>query len=169
MESATEAEFLEFVVARRDRLLRTAFLLTGDESRARKLLQMSVARARRHWRRITHFEDPETYLLGQMVMARASRRQQWISWGKGIRDRQGERRPDRGDAPEGMWEVLHTLPPRTRAVLVLRHYEEVPEDDVAYLAGCSLQTVQREERRGLERLQEVLPEEVSDAAGGAAT
>lgn len=169
MDSAIEAEFRDFVVARRHRLLRTAFLLTGDTRRAERLLQLSLVRAWRHWRRITRAEDPESYLLRAMVTSHASRRRQWMFRAREILDRRSGKQPEGEEAAEGIWDVLHGLSPRTRAVLVLRHYEELPEDDVAYLVGCSLATVAREERRGLHRLDEsTRPEHEDDAKPAAA-
>ncbi len=40
-----------------------------------------------------------------------------------------------------MWAVLTTLPARQRAVLVLRYYEDLPDDTIAAILGCAPSTV----------------------------
>jgi RNA polymerase sigma factor (sigma-70 family) len=58
-------------------------------------------------------------------------------------------------------EALGTLPPRQRAVLVLRYFEDLSEAQVADLLGCSLGTVKSTASRGLTRLQAALTVEFS--------
>jgi RNA polymerase sigma factor (sigma-70 family) len=50
---------------------------------------------------------------------------------------------------------LAQLPPRQRAVLVLRYWEQFSESEAADLLGCSLGTVKSSASRGLTRLREV--------------
>lgn len=52
-----------------------------------------------------------------------------------------------------IWRLLATLPPRTRAVLVLRFYEDLPEADIAAALGCSVGSVKSQLSRGLARLR----------------
>jgi len=65
-------------------------------------------------------------------------------------------RIERWDAPDGvvlhetMWRALGALPPRMRAVVVLRFYEDLTEADTAAVLGCSVGTVKSQTSRGLD-------------------
>jgi RNA polymerase sigma factor (sigma-70 family) len=52
-----------------------------------------------------------------------------------------------------MWDVLLTLPPRQRAAIVLRFYEDLPDEEIAALLGCKVPTVRTAVFRGLEKLR----------------
>jgi RNA polymerase sigma factor (sigma-70 family) len=61
--------------------------------------------------------------------------------------------------------ALHRLPPRMRAVLVLRYWEDLPEAEVARVLGCSAGSVKSQASRGLRRLRAVLAEETAEQEG----
>lgn len=72
--------------------------------------------------------------------------------------------PDRGatsdssaavDDRDGLRRALACLPPRQRAVVVLRYAEDLPEAEVAALLGCSVGSVKSQASRGLVRLRQV--------------
>ncbi|MGI9008373.1 MAG: sigma-70 family RNA polymerase sigma factor [Streptosporangiaceae bacterium] len=69
--------------------------------------------------------------------------------GPGIPDRTAEV-ADR----DFLLRALAALPPRQRAVLVLRYFDDLPEAEVAAMLGCSLGTVKSQAARGLARLRE---------------
>ena len=52
-----------------------------------------------------------------------------------------------------MWELLAELPPRRRAALVLRFYEDLQVRDIAVALGCSPGTVKSLIHRGLAQLR----------------
>lgn len=52
-----------------------------------------------------------------------------------------------------LWDVLGTLPPRQRAAIVLRFYEDLPDSEIAALLGCRVATVRTAVFRGLEKLR----------------
>jgi RNA polymerase sigma factor (sigma-70 family) len=60
------------------------------------------------------------------------------------------------DDRDRLRRALLTLPQRQRAVVVLRHYDDLSEADVAAQLGCSVGTVKSQSARGLARLREVL-------------
>lgn len=66
--------FEDFVRARSSRLLRTAFLLNGqNQAEAEDLLQIALERAYRHWHRISGVDEPELYVRRVLVNASADR------------------------------------------------------------------------------------------------
>ncbi|MYS81146.1 SigE family RNA polymerase sigma factor [Embleya scabrispora] len=162
-----EAEFKEFVLGARTRLLRTAYLLTGDHHRAEDLVQTALIRVYKRWRRIDRTMGAEAYTRRIVVNLHNS-------WWR----RKSSREQSRAELPEGvarnahalvelhtdMWAALATLSPRTRAVLVLRYYEDLPEAEVAHILGSPIGTVKSQHARGLARLRAVLATERPESA-----
>ncbi|GAA2151281.1 sigma-70 family RNA polymerase sigma factor [Humibacillus xanthopallidus] len=52
-----------------------------------------------------------------------------------------------------VWRALATLPPRQRAVVVLRFYEDLPERAIAEALGCTVGTVKSQLSRALATLR----------------
>lgn len=158
MDAGAEDDFREFVVARTPVLLGTAYALTGDRGLAEDLLQTALLKTYRHWRNVRHFEYPDAYVRQVMT-------NQQISWWRRRRVAESDRPvPDRA-GPDGrsgiedrdeLWRALQELPPRTRAVLVLRYWEDLPEAEAARILGCSVGSVKSQASRGLQRLRKVL-------------
>ena len=160
MDRKTEADFHDFVVSRSPALLSTAYLLTGDRHRAEDLLQSALAKSLRHWSRISAAGTAEPYL--RRILLNEHR-----SWWRSPRNREIPlaELPDRavpGGDPAGfsdrdlVWRALQQLAPRTRAVLVLRYWEDRSEVETAQLLDCSVGTVKSLAHRGLRRLADVL-------------
>jgi RNA polymerase sigma-70 factor (sigma-E family) len=152
-----EAAFEAFVAARSIDLLRTAVLLTGDRGHAEDLLQTALVKAYRRWNRIDG--DPYPYVRRVLVTSAASWRrlratQEIVSLP--AYDLAAPDGTDAVDERERMAEALATLPPRMRAVLVLRYTEDLSEAAAADLLGCSVHTVRSQTVRGLARLRAVL-------------
>jgi RNA polymerase sigma factor (sigma-70 family) len=55
-----------------------------------------------------------------------------------------------------LWQAVQDLPPRQRAVLVLRFHEDLTEAEVARVLGLPLGMVKSLAHRGLARLRERL-------------
>jgi len=156
VEVEIEVEFDAFVAARWKRLLRTAYLLTGDHHEAEDLVQATLAKAYPHWARIRRLDSPDAYLYRAMVNNSLSRhrlrraRQLLMPWvPEGIR-------------PSAVGQVeqrsllqlaLGELPPRQRAVVVLRYWEDLSEQQVAAVLGCSTGNVKSQASRGLAKLR----------------
>ncbi len=158
MGTRDEAAFEAFVAARSDELLRTAVLLTRDRGHAEDLLQTALVKAYRRWARIDG-DDPYPYVRRILVTSAAS-------WWR-LRSSQEivalpASDPAGPDATEDVAErarvtdALATLPPRMRAVLVLRYAEDLSEADTATTLGCSVHTVRSQTVRGLARLRVLL-------------
>lgn len=157
MNADDERAFREFVSARSPSLMRLAFLLVGgDQHTAEDLVQTALAKLAPRWLRV---ESPEAYV--KQVMYR-----QQISWWRVAR-----RRPEivQQDPPERAHQdgthaselrmvlrgALSKLTPRQRTVLVLRYFEDLPEQEVARELGCSVGTVRSTAHRSLARLREM--------------
>jgi RNA polymerase sigma-70 factor (sigma-E family) len=150
-----EAGFEAFVAARSDDLLRFAVLLVRDHGHAEDLVQTALVKAYRRWNRIAAV-DPYPYVRRVLVTSAASWRrlrttQEIVSLparetaGPDLNDGFGDR--------EQMADALATLPPRMRAVLVLRYAEDLSEAATAEALGCSVATVKSQTARGLLRLR----------------
>jgi len=155
---AAEVSFEEFVYARSGSLLRTALLLTGqNQAEAEDLLQLALERAYRHWARVCRSGEPERYVRGILAHASADR------WRRLAR--RAERPlpaaadpalPDHSAVVadrDYLLRALAALPPRQRAVLVLRYFDDLSEAATADMLGCSVGTVKSQAARGLARLR----------------
>jgi RNA polymerase sigma-70 factor (sigma-E family) len=159
--SDDEASFEEFVAGSSARLFTLARLLTGgNRAEAEDLLQGALERAYRRWGRISRRRDPERYVRQMLVNASVDR------W------RRLRRRPETALATAGpgpcaadataaiadrdlLLRGLAALPPRQRAVLVLRYFEDLSEAQTAATLSCSVGTVKSQAARGLARLREI--------------
>lgn len=153
-------DFEAFVDAAQPPLLRFALLLTGSRHDAEDLLQGALEKVCRSWKRVREMEQPLAYTKRTMVNLHTSR------WRKLRREvLSGDGPPDRGHelraAPpveDPMWGLLATLPPRQRAVLVLRYYEDLSEREIAETLGCTVGTVKSQASRALDKLRASLTE-----------
>ncbi|WP_062431403.1 SigE family RNA polymerase sigma factor [Herbidospora daliensis] len=156
--------FADFVAARGTALLRTAYLTCGSVHEAEDVLQAALEKACRNWSRIDD-RDPEPYvrrIIVNTVISRARRRAilRIIPTGSP---------PDR-PAPaddvvlrQVLMDGLRALPPRQRAVIVLRYWEDLTEAQTAEILGCSTGTVKSQAAKAMARLRTLLGEEVSSA------
>jgi RNA polymerase sigma-70 factor (sigma-E family) len=151
-------DFREFVAARSPALLRTAYLLTGDRGHAEDLLQSALAKVYRHWRRVTATGSPEAYVRKVMVNERHGwwRRDRLPLVLGPVPDRPGPDEAAGVDDRDVLWRAVLAMPPRTRAVLVLRYWEDLSEADTAEVLGCSVGTVKSQASRGLRKLHDLL-------------
>ncbi|MEQ4720185.1 SigE family RNA polymerase sigma factor [Nonomuraea sp. B19D2] len=146
-----DVEFEDFVRTRGSALLRYGYVLTGNADDAADLVQEALLKLSGSWRRVRNKENPESYV--RTIMTR-----QHISW---WRSRRRERVTD--DLPEGsytddhafgeLWKELAALPRKQRVVLVLRYYEDLPDNEIAEILGISRGTVRSQAFRGLNALR----------------
>ena len=155
-------EFDAFVRARTPALLRSAFLLTGDQQLAEDLVQSALTRTHLAWKRLEDIANAESYARRTMYHLQ-------VSWWR--RRKVAEVLP--GDLPDQAGVVDHAgtvslrlvlraamlrLSARQRAVLVLRFFEDRTEAEAADLLGVSVGTVKSQTARALARLRAVAPE-----------
>ena len=146
------ASYEEFVSARYQALVRSAYLLTGHHHDAEDLVQTALLRAVSRWRRIE--DNPEPYVRKIMVNENISRWRRHRG-----REHLAEAVPD-APAPSGdhddaveLRRALSQLSPRQRTVVVLRYYEDLTERQVAELLGIGVGTVKSTTRDALARLR----------------
>ncbi len=149
-----DESFESFMAAALPGLLRFGHLLTGDPHRAEELVQVALVRTYLRWKTVDR-TTPQAYVRAAMVNTHTS----W--WRRGRRE--GALPPGYDPvAPVGAMSeyddrdvalrALMTLPPRQRAVLVLRYYEDLSEAQIAATLGCSTGTVKSQASRALRTL-----------------
>ncbi len=162
--------FDAFVASRGAVLLRFAYLLSGDRHAAEDLVQSALAKAYRHWDRVSAAEHPEAYVRRIVVREHLSWRRLRSSGEVVTADPAAGAGEDGAAAPgtdvaarDAAWRLLATLPRRQRAVLVLRFYEDLDDDAVARVLSCSPSTVRSNAARGLAALRRLVPTLDSEA------
>ncbi|MEV1001396.1 SigE family RNA polymerase sigma factor [Nonomuraea sp. NPDC050202] len=151
--------FREFVLARQQALMRTAYLLTGDAHLAEDLLQSVLIKVVGQWAKLARDGSPEAYTRKALV-------NQYISW----RRRPRPELPS-ADVPERaassdeaaldrivLRQALAKLGPKQRAVIVLRFWEDLTEAQTAEVLGCSIGNVKSQTHHALARLRTIAPE-----------
>jgi RNA polymerase sigma-70 factor (sigma-E family) len=151
------ATFESYVEQRGASLTRLAYLLVHDHHLAQDLTQETLARLHRHWAKVSAFDDPDAYVRRIMVNQLTSWRRR-RSWSE--RTAPGVERDDATEDPatagverDAMWELLKTLSPQQRAVIVLRFYEDLDDATIASLLDCSPATVRSHASKALARLR----------------
>ena len=147
-------EFTEFVAARMPALLRTAYLLTGDWAAGEDLLQTTLEQCWRRWNRLG--EHPEPYVRQAMLRTFLSwRRRRWT--GETPTEELPEVAVDDAtsayDEREQLWRALQRLPRRQRAVIVLRYFDDLSEQETAAALGVAVGTVKSQASKALAALR----------------
>jgi RNA polymerase sigma-70 factor (sigma-E family) len=156
-----EQEYIEYVTARLPALRRLAYALCGDPHQADDLVQQTITTLFVRWGRIRAVGHLDGYVRTILVHTFIDERR--LSWSK---VRLFGHLPEERAAPvdEGFEErsvvraALAQVPPRQRAVLVLRFVYDLPVADVAESLGCSEGTVKSQASRGLTTLRRLLDE-----------
>jgi len=168
MGTASRRRFEAFAAAAADTLFRAGYLMTGDASEAEDLVQETFIRVARRWPRVAAMEHPVAYarrILINLALDGAQRRSRHRAeleapGGQPELADESATRALQGidDLAEFRW-ALTRLPPRERAVLVLRYWADLPVAEVAAALGCSAGTVKSTASRGAARLAGVLAHE----------
>ena len=155
--------FAEFAATRLSRLLRYALMLTGDRELAQDVVQDVLARAQVRWRKIVSADSPDAYVRRMVLNEYLSWRRTWAvrtvqSVGERLvelSDARGASRDHADDVAnaDDVWNRLAMLPRKQRAVLVLRYYEQLDDDEIAGLLGCARVTVRSNASKALKALR----------------
>lgn len=159
------AAFEAYFRARRDAVRRTAYLLCGDWHRADDHAQAAFVKLHRHWRRIRDRDALDGWMRRTVVRSVVDEsRRPWR------RERSTEVL-DAGAVDSGsdgvatrhvLVDGLRSVPPRQRAVLVLRFLEGLDVAGTAAALGCSEGTVKSQTAHGLTALRAVLGDTLDD-------
>jgi RNA polymerase sigma-70 factor (sigma-E family) len=159
-------QFADFAVARAAALHRAAYLMVGDAQLAQDLVQEALTKTYVAWPRLRDPRNAEAYCRKAITTTA-------IGWyrRKGWRNERPTERV-RGDDPglaghetaiverDAVWRELQQLPPRQRAALVLRFYEDLTEAQTAEAMGCAVGTVKSQVSAGLTKLRDRLGDDV---------
>jgi RNA polymerase sigma-70 factor (sigma-E family) len=153
---STGLDFASFYAAARPTLLRTTYAVTGDRQLAEDAVQVAFAKAYAGWARVARADDPTAYVRRIAVNAALGHRRRAFN----RRETTVERLPDRPVDPgmdalerDEVWRAVQSLPPRQRAVVVLRYYEDLSERQIADALGCRPGTVKSQASAALTTLR----------------
>lgn len=157
-----DEEFRDFVAARSAALLRVAYLLTGDTHIAEDLLQAALTKTYLAWHRIRDHAAVEAYVKRTLATTATSWwRRRWHGERPSAEPPESAQ-PDRtaeSDDRDVVWRHIRALPARQRAVIVLRYYEDLSEQEIATVLGCAPGTVKSQASRALATLRARLADE----------
>jgi RNA polymerase sigma-70 factor (sigma-E family) len=144
-------------------LLRFAYLVTRDHSRAEEAVQDALLSAYSRWSRICRSQDPEAYVRRSIVNADISRWRRFLRRETPAEDPgSGSAAPDHAVAQaehDVVWTLCATLPAKQRAAVVLRYYEDLPDAEIAEILECSPATVRSQIHRALATLRTTIAAE----------
>jgi RNA polymerase sigma-70 factor (sigma-E family) len=161
-----EREYGDYVAARAGRLCEFAYLMCGDWHGAQDAVQTALTKLYVAWPRLHHREAVDPYvrrivlraLLDQRRLARFRREASWAEPPEtAVLADLADATPDR----LAVLKALARVPPRQRAVLILRYWEDQSVEEVAVALGCSTGTVKSQAARGLQTLRQLLGDEVT--------
>ncbi len=169
VRATDEQQYTEYVTARLPTLRRIAYLLCGDSHRADDIVQNAITRLYIHWTRAKAADNIDAYV--RTIVVRTFLNEQRTGWLSRVRlVRETPDRPVREGPDVETTEVLHAalarVPPRQRAVLVLRFLYDLPVADVAKILGCSAGNVKSQTSHGLAALRKHLGEHNLSLLGG---
>lgn len=151
-----EQEFTAWAAGCERQLLRSAFLLTGDLHRAEDLVQEALTRVALRWSRL-RTGNPTAY--ARTIIVRDN-----ISWWRRRREVSVAEPYDAAspsidpDTAMVVRSALARLTARQRAVLVLRHFDDLTEREAADVLGVTIGTVKSQNAAALARLRDGAPE-----------
>ncbi|MEU8259533.1 SigE family RNA polymerase sigma factor [Micromonospora sp. NPDC048999] len=148
--------YREYVTARLESLRRTAYLLCGDWHTADDLVSTALVKLLRHWRRVSTMDSPDAYVRRTLLRVWLDeRRRPWrreSAWAE-VPDRAVRPAADASVDRVTLLALLAELPPRRRAVLVLRYFCDLSVEETARELGCSPGTVKSQAARAIEMLR----------------
>lgn len=165
--------FDEYVSARLGALVRYATVITCDPHLAEDITQDVLVKAQARWSRISRVDAPERYLkrmvLNEFLSWRRRRAARQVPLSMAALDRLMCAVDDRTaefDQRDALLRVIASLPPRQRAAVALRFYEDLADEEIAELLGCREVTVRSHISRALGAMRLALAPSLATASGG---
>jgi RNA polymerase sigma-70 factor (sigma-E family) len=152
-----DADFEELYRNTWAHLFRVVYGVAGDRTVAEDALQAAYAKVYASWGRVQAAENPEAYVRRMAVNeVLTTVRRPWFRAERPTQDV----RPTAVASHEAstverdaVWRAVRALPPRQRAVIVLRYYEGLSEAEIARTLGCSAGTVKSQASAALTNLR----------------
>lgn len=164
-----DEQFAMFVRSCLPELMRFGVAISGNPHDAEDLVQTALEGTGRRWRHVRAGGEPTAYVKRAMVNAHISR---WRRLRREVLgDADGHEPAPAAVLPlaeRELWVALSLLPPRQRAVMVLRYYEDLPEAEIAAVLGCAPGTVKSQASKAMVTLRRALtsgddlPKETAD-------
>ena len=142
--------------------VRLAYLLTGDRHQAEDLAHEAFVRCVGRFQHLRAHTAFDAYLRRAVVNLHTSTirhrvvEREWLRREGPRAARETSSQADVGGRAD-LWRALGALPPRQRAALVLRYYEDLSERDTAEVLGCTVAAVKSLVARGSDALRTQLP------------
>ncbi|WP_328993424.1 SigE family RNA polymerase sigma factor [Kribbella sp. NBC_01245] len=160
MKASEQADLRDYVIARKAALLRTAYLLSGDWHKAEDLVSMTVLKLYGSWRKVRAAAYPDAYVRRILVRVFLQEKRH-----PSRREHPTDLLPETASAPattdldhrEDLRRLLDRMPPRQRAVLVLRYYDDLSIEQTAEVLGCSAGAVKSLTVRAIDSIRGLLP------------
>lgn len=161
VENGGPVDFEEFAAERLPSLTRYATMLAGSRELGEDLVQDALVKAHGKWNRISGLDRPDLYVKRVVT-------NEFLSWRRRRRVSTIELLPEvaeiaRGDRPpsheetgadrDELWAELAKLPRQQRAVLVLRFYEGLNDQEIAIVLDCRPGTVRGYGSRALANMR----------------
>jgi len=141
-------------------LSRTAFLMVGDAGVAEELVMEAFSRTLPRWSAVQDADQPVAYLRRAVVNLCASRVRRLAVERRARNRADGERAvrwdADLADDSRVVLDAVRHLPDRQRACVVLRYFEDLSEQSIADVLGCSVGTVKSQLAKARSRLADLL-------------
>jgi RNA polymerase sigma-70 factor (sigma-E family) len=135
-------------------LFRTALLLSGHPAEAEDLAQATLVKVFAAWSKVRRADSPDAYVRRMLVNELASDRRRGARRAAVVTPPVADTLPlDDPSQRLDLWRQVLALPPRQRAVLVLRFYEDLTEADTAHVLGVSIGTVKSQAHDDLRTLR----------------
>jgi RNA polymerase sigma-70 factor (sigma-E family) len=152
-------DFSAFAASQAQTLMRSAYLLTGRRADAEDAVQATLLKVYLAWPRIRRREAAGAYAQTTLVrevlsVRRGPLRRLWLT--PTPPDMTIVTSPDAAETRDVVHQALLALPVQQRAVIVLRYFNDLTEQQTADVLGVRIGTVKQHASRGLARLRQTL-------------
>ena len=158
-----EQEFADFAAAAWPRLYRSMYAVARDQRDAEDAVQSALAEAQRHWAKVRTAGDPLAYTrriaLTALLAERRKPRWRHELASDDIPDQHATETRDLAEQASArltMVDAIRQLPPRQRAIVVLRYYDDLSEAQIAEALGCRPGTVKSQASAALTTVRRTL-------------
>ncbi|WP_034267565.1 SigE family RNA polymerase sigma factor [Actinospica robiniae] len=164
-----DEDFAAFARERQQQLYRTAYLLCGNRDRAQDLVQSTLVALLKSWNRVRDADNPDGYVHTALVRTFLSERRRLRREAEIhtlASSRSAAHHAPAHDATTDLrltiLQALRQLPPKPRAMVILRYWEDLTIEQTAAALGCSEGNVKSQCSRSLEKLRNLLGDQFTE-------